>query len=591
MNEISEKNKKFLTRYFPDITHILATTDFGGSFSYSSSPRPNIFFKNRAYHSKADYEKEAVNLVKDLTVKPGYIFIFMGIGLGYHIETFFKMYGRDADSATLIAIEKSVEAFSILAGRRDISFLKGVRLFIGCDFDIIADFFERLNPLSFKGYRFIKLRGAFSAFSDYYTKIESYFKRLASGKLSDLLTRFAFESLWMKNIIRNIPSLIGKKPVNALKNSINKKPALVIGAGPSLSGQLEAIKRYSDGVYIIAVDTALGPLIKCGIKPDVIVTLDAQVYNICDFFTILTGKEASCSIKLVADTTAYPGILKYWKGTLYFTESVSRLNESEGLKYEAHPLMDYFRAYLPPSDALESGGSVTTTAIELALYMGAWPVIVTGFDLSYTSFMTHLTSSPVYNLFAYTENRFKTLQSSMAGSISRRRLQRIQGVHGEPVLSDFVFIKYIEWIQSRHEYKNSVLNATAFGALIPNLRHIRLDELNNSRFLKNKKMPLEELPGETVSKNKSLEFLCNLKGNIARAQKDLKDSLAPRDGLIRFIKSYPFLKNILLEARAVYTDSSSVHTHMIMFLHLLEKQIGRSAALVGNGEYKPCAGP
>lgn len=581
MNEILNKNIVFLSRRFPDLIEGLTQKDETAAFSFSRSPGPNIYFKNRPFHSKADPLKEAINLVKGLTVKPGYIFIFMGIGLGYHIETFIEMYGINAKNTTIIAIEKSIEAFSILVNNRDISFLEGAHLFINREFKHVAGFFEKLNPLSFKGYRIIRLRGAFSSFSDYYTELENYFKNLTSGKLSDVLTRFAFESLWMKNIIENVPALIGKKPINTLKNALKNKPALVTGAGPSLLRQMETIKKVSEKVHLIAVDTALEPLLKSGIKPDVIVTLDAQFYNLFDFFSILKGKKYSNGMKLVTDTTTYPKILKYWPGELYFSESVSRVNEGDNIRYEGHPLMDHFRGYIPSLDPLECGGSVTTTAIELALYLGADPVIVTGFDLSYTSYMTHINSSAVYTLFSTKETRLQTLQTAMIDSIRKRKLQRIQGVHGDPVLSDFVFLKYIDWVKEKYEYKNRVFNATWEGASIPNMTHIGLEETLLSPLFINKKTPIPELPGEKVSKKKSLEFLGDLKKQIKKARAELENSLTSGAGLANFLKSYPFLKNILLETRALYSKHSSASSHMIMFLNLMERQIDRSVIIAG----------
>jgi hypothetical protein len=582
VNEILNKNLIFLSQHFPDLFEGLSRNDDAAAFSFTPSPEPNIYFKNRPFHSKADPLKEALNLVKGLTIKPGNIFIFMGIGLGFHIETFIEMYGIDTKNTTIIAVEKSIEAFLILINNRDISFLEGAYLFINREFEQITGFFEKLDPLSFKGYRIIRLRGAFAAFSDYYTELEDYFKNLTSGKLSDILTRFAFESLWMKNIIENVPYLIEKKSINILKNSLLNKPVLITGAGPSLLGQMETIKKVSEHIHLISVDTALEPLLKSGIKPDVIVTLDAQFYNLFDFFSILKGQKNSNKMKLVADTTTYPKILKYWPGDLYFSESVSRINEGDNIRYVGHPLMEYLSIYLPPFDPLECGGSVTTTAIELALYLGADPVIVAGFDLSYTSFMTHINSSAFYTLFSAKETRLQNLQTSMIDSIRKRKLQRVQGVNGDPVLSDFIFLKYMDWIKEKDEYKNRVFNATCEGAIIPNLTHIGLEESLLPRLLLNKKTPIPELSGEKVSKKRTLEFLGDIKKEITKAREALENSLVSEAGVSSFLKTYPFLKNILLEVRALYSKHSSVYSHMVMFLNLMEKQINRSVKMSGD---------
>lgn len=176
MNKFLKKNLTFLARRYPSLEEKIAAINNAYPFSFISSPVPNIYLNGKPIHSSANPEKEAMNLVRDLTVKEGYVFVFMGIGLGYHIEAFVNLYREKACGATIIAIEKSPEAFYLLTGNRDISFLEGIHLFIGESIEYIAGCFERLNPLSFKGYRIIKLRGAFSPFINYYKELESYFR-------------------------------------------------------------------------------------------------------------------------------------------------------------------------------------------------------------------------------------------------------------------------------------------------------------------------------------------------------------------------------------------------------------------------------
>ena len=53
----------------------------------------------------------------------------------------------------------------------------------------------------------------------------------------------------------------------------------MLGAGPSLSSQLDKIEELHKWIYIIAVDTVLEPLLTVGIEPDLVVTLDAQFFK------------------------------------------------------------------------------------------------------------------------------------------------------------------------------------------------------------------------------------------------------------------------------------------------------------------------
>jgi uncharacterized Rossmann fold enzyme len=60
-------------------------------------------------------------------------------------------------------------------------------------------------------------------------------------------------------------------PVSKLKKRISGKPVFVVGAGPSLDSAILVLKKYKDTIKICA-DTALEPLVKNGILPQIVVT-------------------------------------------------------------------------------------------------------------------------------------------------------------------------------------------------------------------------------------------------------------------------------------------------------------------------------
>jgi hypothetical protein len=575
MDEIIKKNKASLSRYHPYLLEKLSSTRELAPYGFIAHPAPNILCDGKPYHSRVNPEKEAYQLVKGLTVKKDYIFIFIGIGLGYHIELFLRMY-PDAEKTKVIAIEKSREAFSILVDRRDISFLKNTRLFIDEDPEIIESYFQRLDPLSFKGYRIIRLRGASHFFPDYYEQLENYFKNSLSGKLSDLLTRFAFETLWMKNIVQNIPSLSGKRSIRALKNCMWNKPALIIAAGPSLLYQLESIKDISQKLVVIAVDTAVGPLIKSGIFPDFIVTLDAQYYNLYDFFPIHTNQNSLEKTVLIADIVTNPRILKYWKNELFFSATA----ESPGGQ---HPIIANLCNFFSDIDFLDCGGSVATTAVECALYMGASPVFITGLDLSYAMYMTHINSSALYTHFYTHSSRFNTLQSSMLDFISKRKLQIIDGIGDLPVITDFVFITYLKWFMEKRTYYNKVFNVTKIGAAVPNLIHIDFDEMSRTYFKQNKE-GLKIRKSDIFTRKKSLQFLLTLRDELLNARKEFRDSLKSESDILNFLEKYGSLRNIVLVAKSLYKNPISVHNHVNLVIPLIERQINRSIEKISSNQ-------
>ncbi len=576
MKKIIDKNFSFLSKNFPAIHERLIQTKSSKPFILTPSKMPNILFHKRPFHSVHNPEKEALNLVKNLSINEGYIFIFMGIGLGYHIEKFKELYRDSIKKITIICIEKSIKAFLLLVKSRDISFLKDVHLFIEADPKKITEYFNSLSPLSFKGYRIIKLRGDFSLFKDYYNEIEGLFKGTLSVKISDLLTKFAFESLWMKNIIENIPWLINKRSIYALKDILKNKPALVIGAGPSLFKQLEMIKELSHNLYLIAVDTSLEPLLKSGIEPDFTVTLDAQFFNILDFHSIFTRNNLPQKSKLIADMVVYPKILKHWKGPLYFSSTALYAAHYGNIYRQSHPLIARLQNYYGNIGWLECGGSVSTTAIELALWLGAYPILVTGLDFSYTDYKTHVNSSSPYTICLGQSNRLNPLQTSILKKIRIRRLMSVHGIHGKSVLSDFVFNNYLNWFSERREYLKRVYNITADGARIPGLEHISLEKIINENLFNIKKEEVCPVSTEKLTEIKALNFLIGLKEDLISALERIKSASETDNFIQKFVRSYPFLQNSVPIALSLFNNSKSAYGYLSMLLNLIARQIDRS---------------
>ena len=474
-----------------------------------------------------------------------------------------------------LGLGKSTEAFTLLLHHRDISFLSGVHLFLDDDIEEIGNYFSELGSLSFKGYKIIRLRGGYSLFERYYLDIESQFRSFMSGTLSDILTRFAFENLWMKNIIDTSPYIIGKRSIDALKGVLKDRPAIVLGAGPSLSSQLEMIAELHKWIYIIAVDTALEPLLTVGIEPDFIVTLDAQFFNILDFHSYLLRTIHKTGPILVADLMVYPKIIRNWKGPLYFSKTT--INEDN--HNDLHPLISGLENSFGNVGSLRCGGSVTTTAIDLALHLGAIPVLLAGCDFSFTGYATHVSSSSPYIHFYRQSSRFNTISTSMTKQIASKKRSYIEGTENNRVITDFVFRKYLSWFNNRSESKNRVYNATSHGAIIPGLTHRNLDlEIEGLVHAHKKgKPPILPLQTRKYSVKMARDFLNSLNTQIEQARQEIQEN--PKNGDIAI--RYPLFVNSFHVAKKLYGDNKLLFQQQLLLLfELLERRIKISAGKI-----------
>lgn len=78
--------------------------------------------------------------------------------------------------------------------------------------------------------------------------------------------------------IRNLPGIIRNRGVRLARIG-RPVAAIVCGAGPSLPTQLDALRAGRDRFVLIAVGHSVSTLIKAGIKPDLIVEVDAMAYR------------------------------------------------------------------------------------------------------------------------------------------------------------------------------------------------------------------------------------------------------------------------------------------------------------------------
>jgi hypothetical protein len=580
MEPIAQRNRDFLDSNFPRLLDTLSTPATSGSFTFISDPTPNIILNGRTIHSKRNPEREAHNLVHDIPVRVGIIVLFLGLGMGYQIEKLKRRFAGSNIDATLIVIERSTEIFSLLCRNREISFLRNTHLFIGDSLQDIRGFIEGLTALSFSGHRIVKLRGSYSLYRDYYDEVEHCFKKSMSDKISDLLTRYAFEALWMRNTIDNMPSFVGRRSITSLKGTLRGQPALVVNAGPSLLNQMELLYQIQNRIHLIAVDTALTPLLKRGISPDFVVTLDAGFYNSLDFRWLFSERTDCGNMKLVADIVTNPIILRHWKGSIFLSETSHSKTGRLAHNGRILPLFDVLHNHFPPIDTLACGGSISTTALELAMYLDADPVYTTALDLSYTDYKTHVNSSSHYDALYQYCSRLNTLDTAMVQAICRRKLMHLPAIEGSKPLSDFVFSQYIRWIEGRRAYRNRVINCTAAGAAIKGLPHVKIETLAQDGSLPLGKKSVSATTGRQLTAMGAKAFLIAMKDAVQKARTDMDKGLTPAALSDR---NHVF-HTIFAEAGKLYSSSESFNRHLALFLSFMERHIDRAASLIEMSE-------
>ncbi|URA09328.1 motility associated factor glycosyltransferase family protein [Thermospira aquatica] len=435
----------------------------------------------RFVHSQYSPGKEALRLVEPLKgLDPEHTFlVFLGSGLGYHIELLEKEGFRRG-----VVIERNREIAEVFRAAYE---LPSTMYWIGPDQteEALDGVFALLDFSSVRWVKTIILRGSYGL--EDYSPFESRLQRLTQVKLGDFSTRLKFEEIWLIHMIRNINNLPFSTPLRRLFFRFSGLPVLIVSAGPSLRDSLPAIRRAAPFFLVIAVDTALLPLYEAGIVPDMVYSLDAQVHTLEDYLGI--EKDYLQQVHMVYDMVAHPETVSYLRGKrpVYVATTAHIDIDPQGNPFL---LKSEFIRWLELElntqlGDVETGGSVSTSVFHAAFLMGGDPIVLVGQDLAFSYQTTHVASTSHYYRYMPVSHRLRPVNTIFWEAILSRRLQKQQGIHGE-VDSDFVMSNFKGWFEISAKRLGELkgitcINATREGVKLEHFVHEDLDVLVKKR--------------------------------------------------------------------------------------------------------------
>ena len=251
---------------------------------------------------------------------------------------------------------------------------------------------------------------------------------------------------YFQNSVENLSYLYRSKSLHELSKRLPKGlPAIIAAAGPSLDKNVDELKNAKNKALIIAVDSSLRVLLKHGIIPDLVVSIDG--------------------VKMPAHFD-YPGTQSVPLICLMNT-NYNIVKKHHGMTFFTHDLNAYLQKFFETHDLLMpivgSGGSVANTAMSIAQTMELNPIILVGQDLAYTDNKTHSLDS--------VRGSWGTDASKLDGIMT-------EGYDGNPIWSSTEFELYRLWIEEEILTKPGlrVINATEGGAKIRGAEQMTLRE-------------------------------------------------------------------------------------------------------------------
>ncbi|TCP57843.1 uncharacterized protein DUF115 [Tumebacillus sp. BK434] len=390
------------------------------------------------FHSRYQPLVEAERWAAAHTDKNAKNLAFFGFGLGYQIRALREAIGADKG---IIVLEPSWEVFDTALGAVDLRDLlkdENLHLIIGGTARQLA---RQMGALA--GQKMFEMDWLeWPAFRRFYGNeyLEEFSKELSRSMRDarlDQNTVLYFQREWPRNILYNLPAILKNPGINALQNKFNKKPAIIVSAGPSLSKNVEMLHEIKDKAVILCVDTAYRVLQTKGIQPDLIFSLDGSELNYRHF----TGVRPE-GIPLVMVPNVHHKIIEEY-GQRVFSANIFDMLVSEVVKQ------------IEPKGLLSVSGSVATLAFSTACRMGCDPVIFIGQDLAYPG-------GQAYSKGTMFETMTKTVENGFM-------MRHVEGIDGMPVLTDAQLDSFRVWFEvqiEEYEAGRTFVDATEGGAKI-----------------------------------------------------------------------------------------------------------------------------
>lgn len=220
-------------------------------------------------------------------------------------------------------------------------------------------------------------------------------------------------------------------------------PAIIVSAGPSLVKNVELLKEIKDKAFILVVDTAIPKVMKRGIIPDAIISVD---YGKSLKHFKVDGLQ---DIPFIADSDMNTAVLDFVKSKNVI------FNSSDSMVFRK-----LFEKVGSTIYNVEEGGSVSTAAIAHMISWGFKKIILIGQDL------------------ALTGNKVHADDGEFPDDLMRWATTMVKDVDGNDILTRKDYCSYIRWIEEiAYKFNDiEIIDATEGGALIQHTKVMTLRE-------------------------------------------------------------------------------------------------------------------
>lgn len=392
---------------------------------------------------EADRLADGIDLVEHAAI------VVLGFGLGHHVERLAELSDK---AALIIVFEPDVALLRAAFEQIDHShwLREAIVVFVTnpTDRGTLASQLQGAESILAQGVEFIHhppSRARLSALSAQF--VQTFSDHITTVKTT--LTTTLMRSVdTVRNLMLNLDHYAAGPGITDLQNIACGFPAVIVSAGPSLQRNIDRLTMTGvrDRCIIIAVQTALKPLLDAGVKPHFVTALDYHEIS-QRFYEGLSADDVR-GVTLVAEPKANPAILDIFPGPI---------------RCCANGFLDQLLGSLKRNmGTLPAGATVAHLAVYLARYMGCNPIALIGQDLAFTNGLYYAPGTAIHDVWAPELNPFNTIEMMEWQRIARHRqhLRKAVDVHGKSIYTDAQMQTYL------HQFERDFAQYKAEGLTI-----------------------------------------------------------------------------------------------------------------------------
>jgi hypothetical protein len=331
--------------------------------------------------------------------------------------------------------------------------------------------------------------------------------------------------LGFHNMIANAMEVVRNPYISCLKDQFKDVPAFIISNGPSLDKNIRELRKINGKGLILSTESAILPLIKNEVKPDAICIIERTKYSYRYHFENRTYPDDIALLSLaVIDKQIFPNFSGPRIPIFRNTESIN----------------NWFNQLLGDGRGINAGANTSHLAFELAVFLGANPIVLVGQDFAFgPGGVTHSKDA------VYSEEKGQ----EAVDRIKAIPIVQVESNKGTMIPSNRLWVDFKAGLEQKIAVvpEKTVLNATEGGAKIKGTNCMSLVKAIETYCIQKSKKQIQQLIKEHQKlidirqrRQKLKQFIDDVESYIHKFRVLCQKAL---QGMIRCQKMIPLYQN------------------------------------------------